>query len=472
MKKIIYKSAILSAALLSFNISYAQLVPTGNDNFYYQVGGGQDIPMPAYLDTNAVHLSAELNIGLGYNCGVFNPALSIMNSLNNIKNSFENISQSIVANATGAIAEFPMYLIARANPTLYDLLNNGLLGAREDLNISTKSCEVMQNQIGTGQNPYTDWGTISMGDDWKYHMSLAQSASQNGWAGDSNSDLNQVKQSVQKDAGKNGIAWVQGVSLHGSKYAGGVSQPIINVIQDTMIAGYNVTLQSGRDMDDTSPPARTSDNDHLVSTWSSPVIAAQWIVNVVGDYKITTYNGGDKGATPGVGLLPQTQTLTQTITQNLTDLVTGASSITISNLQAVSAPRVIINEAVINAIRAETPVMQSILIGKISQQAATAKVIDSALLARQLLQAGSQVPAIYGNQPAQEDINATLKKLDSSINDLLFDVRVNKELVSSTVSSLLENSHSEAVGRSLINPSQSSTPLADGAIPSNAQGGA
>ena len=53
--------------------------------FYYQLGGGSNVPMPAFLDTQAVPLSVGGNVGLGYICGVFNPQLSIENAINGIK---------------------------------------------------------------------------------------------------------------------------------------------------------------------------------------------------------------------------------------------------------------------------------------------------------------------------------------------------------------------------------------------------
>jgi hypothetical protein len=140
------------------------------------LGGGLDIPMPANENTTSIPLNVESNIGLSYNCGVFDPKLSITNSLNDIESSFQNIEQSIVQNATSAIAEFPLNAIARADTNLYNLFNNALLGARKDLEISTISCQVMQNEIGQGKNPYTDWALLSMSNDWKYHMAVANNS--------------------------------------------------------------------------------------------------------------------------------------------------------------------------------------------------------------------------------------------------------------------------------------------------------
>lgn len=85
------------------------------------MGGGQDVPVAAYSGTTSIPLHVDGDVGLGYNCGLFNPKLSITNSLNAVESSFQNVEQSIVQNATAAIAEFPMYAVARADPDLYNL---------------------------------------------------------------------------------------------------------------------------------------------------------------------------------------------------------------------------------------------------------------------------------------------------------------------------------------------------------------
>lgn len=427
----------------------ANLIPSDNHSVYYQIGGGADIPMPAMYETNTVPLSVSGNIGLGYNCGVFNPILSITNSLNNIKSSFQNMSHTVVDNATAAVAEFPMYELARANPTLYDLFNNGLLGAREDLNVSTKSCQVMQNEIASGQNPYTDWGTISIGDDWKYHMSMAGSGAND----ENDNDINQVKDSVQHDNGKNGVSWVQGSRSATGLRAGGEGQPAIEVINDTVIAGYNTLLQNNREPDDTSAPLRSDKNARLVDTWQDPKQAATWITQVVGDVKITTFNQGEKSSTPGVGLLPDNQIDAQTIQDQLTDLVMNHTMITVEHLKAVSSPQVMMSPAIIQALQQQTPVMRTIYIHKLAEQAAAARTIEKAYLARRLLVSGSQVPAIYSNKAAQETIDTSIKRLDQSINSLLQYVTINKTLVSNVASTLLTVTKESALGNASLQAS-------------------
>lgn len=323
MKK--YAKIILLTFITSFlsSTTHADLIPTGNNPLYYKMGGGHSVPVPAYSGASSIPLRADGDVGLGYNCGVFNPQLSITNSLNGIASSFQNIEQGVLANATSAIAEFPMYALSRADPDLYNLLNNGLLGARKDLELSTKSCQVMQSQIAEGKNPYTDWATMSMGNDWKYRMSMAGKSGLRAGANDANNaDINLVSKQVSQDNGDNGIPWVHGANIgRNGAYAGGRNQPAIFVIRDTSVAGYNVILQSGRNYDDDSAPARTDANAHLVDTWSNPKLAADWITTVLGDEKITTFAGGDKQSTPGVGLLANNQQLTTQTTQQLVDLV-------------------------------------------------------------------------------------------------------------------------------------------------------
>jgi integrating conjugative element protein (TIGR03755 family) len=454
---------LIGCFILNFisTAAHADLIPTADSHWYYKLGGGQSVASPAYRGAHTVPLHVEADVGLGYNCGVFNPKLSITNSLNAIQNSFQSIQHSVIEHATSAITELPMYAISRADPALYHLLNNALLGAREDLNVSMKTCQQMQSEISKGQNPYHDWATLSMGDDWQYHMSVAaeDKSSRNS------NDINQVKTAVEQANGDQGVPWVHGV-LTGRKgfYAGGKGQPPILVLHDTAIAGYNVILQMSRDYDDVRAPVRTEDNAHLVDTWTNPGLAAQWISNVLGDEKITTYLSGDKQSSPGVGLLPDNQALTQQLIPKLQTLVQAKQPLSIDRLKEVSAPGVMLNTAVIDAIRQKPPVTQAIVIHKLAQEVATAKVLDKALLARQILQEGSQVPAIHANKAAQTAINQALLRLDQAMNHLLFNAQIRKAFVSETAAQLLQTNTTEQLANASIRSSTTPPFMQQGAL--------
>ena len=88
------------------------------NHFYYQIGGGSDYTLPAAPYATPIDLSVQANLGLGNQCGMYNPAISISNTLNDLADSVNNFTESLIANATGSLAEMPMYFLSLANPTL------------------------------------------------------------------------------------------------------------------------------------------------------------------------------------------------------------------------------------------------------------------------------------------------------------------------------------------------------------------
>lgn len=444
----------MSTILFSAFSFAGNLIPAEDSQFYYRIGGGQDFPMPANLDTTNVNLNVTNDLGLGYNCGSFSPFVSITNTLNDAKNSFESIDKNIVQYATSAISQFAMYELARADPNAFNLLNNNLIGAHNLFSLSIKSCETMQNDVAKGQNPFTDWVTVSMGHNWKTHM--LESAQNN--QDQNKADVNKAKQEIEQDNGDTGVPWV------GNKNAGGLNQPPVFVIHDTAIAGYNVILN--RSETDQSAPAKNDQNVHLVSTWPTPAAAAQWIVNAVGDEKITTCAKCDKGSTPALGLLPANQALAKTVSQNLADLVRGNQSLNEANLEAVSAPGVMVNTDIIRAIQNMSPNQQAIIIGKLGQDVATAQTMDRALLAKRLLKSGSRVPAIYSNHAAQASINRAIAELDHEMQALAFDVDMRRKVVSNTLSDIMQNNQANvAATRATPGVANNAAPvMQDGAI--------
>lgn len=468
----LFKKTILTIVLLMvMAVSCADLIP-GNSAIYYKFGGGDIVPEPPVMNTQTLPLGVSGSIGLGYNCGSFNPIASIVNSLNNMKGSFQDMMGQVIASAKGALMEMPAYLIEKADPSLYQMIQSGIFNGQKDFELSTKSCEMMAAQIDQGQNPYNNWLQASLGDNWKYHMSLANDdspaaqtlLSENLGSSIQKQDVNQAKKEVSKDNGKRGVPWTHGPVLNGSPHAGGKGQPEILLIQDAVIAGYNVLLD--RDYDNKKPPLKTKNNERIVSVFLSPAAAAQWTAKVAGDHLITTYSGGDKKSEPGVGLLGETQTLTNTIKKDLTSLVDGEKKITPDNLRKISSPRVMINQSVILTIRKQiSPIMQMIIIQKLSQEVAAARIIDKANMARELLEIGSQVPSIYANKAAQKGIQSDVKRLKDDINNILFNQRVNKELVSSTVNTILNETARRENRDVRIRPSADTPePLDHGAI--------
>src|SRR6185312_14042540 len=120
----------------------------------------------------SIVLNTDADLGAGYSCGAFNPMTSIKNTFNNFKNSVDNIEQSTITNMQASVAEIPAYILAQADQNLYNMINNTLLGAHNKLDVSTKSCQVVKQEISQGKNPYQDWATIAVNNQWKKHLGL------------------------------------------------------------------------------------------------------------------------------------------------------------------------------------------------------------------------------------------------------------------------------------------------------------
>ena len=108
------------------------------------------------------------------------------------------------------------------------------------------------------------------------------------------------------------------------------------------------------------------------------------------------------------------------------------------NLSAVSADGVMISPQIITAIRGMDSTQQGIVVNKLSQEVATQRVIDVALLARNIVQTGSQVPVVASNKPAQSVLQQSIQTLDNDIQSLSFESKIRKEMTSNTLSTILD----------------------------------
>ena len=445
------------------------LIPGNTGGLYYQLGGGDVTPLPYAPDSDDIDLGVSGTAGLGYNCGQFNPMASIVNGLDGLKGSFEHMEAHVMSNAEGALLELPAWKLSQTFPTLYRLLQDGISNGQFDVGISEKNCQQMSSEISQGKDPYNDWLQASLGDNWKYHMNMSGSQNSN-LLGASVPDIHQASQEVNADNGKSGVQWTHGNNLPNkgdALYAGGQGQPVIHLIGDTVLAGYNALVDKTRLPWDKSTPAPTPANKNLLNAFPSPADAAKWIVNVVGEQEITTYPGGDKTSTPGVGLLSDVQISAADIKKKLVALVTNVNSdLSIKKLQEVSPPRVMINNATIQMLRNQTDgVMQAIYIDKLADEVAVARVIDKAKLALNIMQVGEQVPPINANHAAQNGIALSIKHLKSWIAELRENPKDNQEFVGNTVAALINDEKSKQIATSMTRPSANKAePMVDGAL--------
>lgn len=410
---------LLSGLTVFWSISgYAAQAPTEDSLWYYEIGGAEPVSVPANPSVVSVTLGGSAQLGLGYSCGKFDPVAAVTNTLNNIGTGVDNMVNAMTAAATSAIAALPALILQRANPGLYDLFQNALLKAEETMQLATKSCEQMEAEIAQGKNPYADLITLSKGNDWKVQMGIG------------GNDAVTAKDSVESSNGDNGVPWIGG-------QAGGSGQPVLEFTGDIVQAGYNINMN--RAVTDTSPiPAASS--TRLSEIWISPAEARAWTVDVVGENIVTTCDTCRKDSVPGTGLLPKLYQESVIVTTEIQNLVNGATPPTLANLDTITAPGVAITRQVIEAIR-EMPVSeQSLIMGRLVSEISTARIVEKALFARRLLLSGRQVPEVYATEVAREHADASIAELDKEIENLLFETRVRKEVVSDTVTLLLQRS--------------------------------
>ena len=410
-------TAWLLIGLLGLNSAHAVTKgPTEESFWYYEIGGAAPVSVPANPSVVSMTLGGSAQLGLGYSCGKFDPVAAVTNTLNDIGAGVDNMMNAMTAAASAAIAALPALILQRANPGLYDLFQNALLQAEETMQLATKSCEQMEAEIAKGKNPYADLITLSKGNDWKVQMGIG------------GNDVVTAKTAVEASNGDSGIPWVGG-------QAGGAGQPLLEFTGDIVRAGYNINMNRPITTVGPVPPASAS---RLTEIWATPVDARDWVVDVVGENIVTTCDTCRKESIPGTGLLPKLHQEATAIILELQNLVSGATPLTLVNLDQVTAPGVAITRQVIEAIREMPAAEQPLIMGRLVSEISIARTVEKALYARRLLLSGRQVPEVYATEVAREHADSAITELDKEIENLLFETRVRKEVVSDTITTLLQ----------------------------------
>jgi integrating conjugative element protein (TIGR03755 family) len=423
----------------------ATKAPTEDSLWYYEIGGAEPVSPPANPSVTSVTLGGSAQLGLGYSCGKFDPVAAVTDTLNDIGAGVDNMMDAMTAAASAAIAALPALILQRANPGLYDLFQNALLQAQQTMQLATKSCEQMEAEVAKGKNPYADLITLSKGNDWKLQMGIG------------GNDAVTAKAAVETSNGGNGVPWIGG-------QAGGTGQPVLAFTGDMVQAGYNIQMNRPITAAGPMPPAAET---RLTAIWPTPAEARDWVVDVVGENIVTTCDTCRKDSIPGTGLLPKLNQEAAAVTTEVQNLVNGATPPTLANLETITAPGVAITRQVIEAIREMPATEQSLIIGRLVSEISTARTVEKALYARRLLLSGRQVPEVYATEVAREHADVSIAELDKEIDNLLFETRVRREVVSDTITTLLQRA--AARRQASLNTPQVSPmdprPMSNGRVP-------
>ncbi len=404
---------LVAALLLALAATTATAgeIPSSRSTLYYRLGGGD----PASRAANPHGVPYRLGLSgvarMHYSCGAYDFEVSFQN----LMNQFAQLGTQVTNAVQAGIAALPLYLFQRASPGLYELFQTYAKKAEVAIQIATKSCEEMEAEIKRGEDPYEDFVRVARGESWKQQAGTTR-------------DVVVAKENVAANDGRDGITWI------GGQKAGGAHQEPIRIVFDTVFGGFNVTMgQPPRTSAAVYPPVK------LTQTFAMPRTAAKYAVDVLGDIEGAACDDSDcptPASTSGLGLIHQFELEIPTAQSQIDALFSNAVPAGV-DLKAASAPGVVITRELVDAVRELPAIEQSIVRQRLIQDVALARTVDKAMIIRNLLLTGRMIPEVQ--RAADAKIESKLAELNRHIDDVLFESRIRKAVISETATTLLES---------------------------------
>jgi len=425
MKNKIQIGIVTAACLLSTSAVNAKAVnhsPRLTGAIQYQLGGGYISDAPTKINTVPI---LELGVGWDMNmeCGEFDPKISVSNQLNGITDGFKNMMDNIISSATGAVASLPALAIQRANPGLYDLLQQGILQGKLDFEWAETSCDQMANVLmGEESFPFEKYKLSIKSNEWAQEISAS--------GGDAVAAKRSFDGSGHGDAGAD---WICGTK------SGGSGQQPIRALRDVVQVGYNIMYDRTNSCSTATVGAALGNDTPLWAYWNGPVAASTWATRVIGDIEMRTCDSCKKmRGTPGKGLTYMHREMTDTITSDLQDLVSGATTLSWQNLNRVSAPPgVLINDIIIMSIRKKNAIGQGEMISKLASEVAYARLVEQGRLLTQLLRTGIKEPNVSAFEPAKVVVDDAIAQLQVELTQLDMEMKTRKAIAQNTIRRIL-----------------------------------
>ena len=446
LKATAFAAALVVAALMA--TAQPVQAQTRSSALYYKMGGSSPGGLANYKSTIPIQIGLAADLRLNYSCGKFDIGLSWTTLMNNVRNLGQTFSNALRA----GIASLPMYIFQRAQPGLYQLFQTYSAKADAIIEASLKTCEEMEAQIKAGGNPYEDWVNNAKGETWRAKASLQ-------------GDVVQAKTDINRneEAQRNGVSWIFG----GAK-AGGVGTQPLRPVRDLSVAGYNVTLNrpttSGAG---SGGPAGI----RLTNAFATPETLAEWTTKVLGDQQIYLCEGivncpAATSTSTASGLGPRLDAELDIIRPRLVALVAGTATNNAVALSEIAAPGLAITPQLLQALRTMPPDSQALAMGRLAHELAMQRVIDKALVARNVLQSGLSLPEVTAAGKVSKDMQEKVDRLTQLIEDLMFEHRVRKEMTSNTALTIMEDATQRDSQAARLSRTQrgESTPVEEGRV--------
>lgn len=400
--------------------------------WYYQMGGAEPINQPAWTSYNAVPLNASADISWSYSCGKFSISGSVNKLLQDVRTAADDYLNAMVANAQAAVASLPAIILQRANPTLYDIMQNGLLRAQASANAARLDCKAMEDTImANGGGAGAVWDNFRQAarlSDWKAEASYSRN------------DVVKASQTVESNAGKNGVAWP---ASNGTARAGGDNQPPINLTGDVMRAGFRLAVLSGSPASIASrdPDATPDDVVGLVGLYNwfaTETDAAAYIKRVTGETVITTNETGAKQTQAGYGLREEVRLEAVRVSAELAVVIGQSSPISEAQRDSISKDGTQLSDQLIRSIRDLPALERKLVTVRLANEIALQNQISKALMAIAVYRLGESTPEVSNLAVALTNNERVVLLLKGYIEDLLYEKRIKHELVASTAVEILD----------------------------------
>lgn len=454
------KKLILFTALLPTSLFASGFMPSQSD-YYYQLGGASNLFVPPINKDQTLKIGADIDGRMGFSCSGFNPVVSITNTMQDLKKSAINIPAGVISNLKGSVAGYPLYKLQQAMPALYNVLQNTASSAQNEFTLKVKDCQQVKEALEQNQSPVESMLSVSDSQGW---LDAAKRAKKE------NVDVTETSKSIAQKRDEYGLPWIG----NDKGNAGGKFQRPIKVINDVVIAGYNILLER-KPLDSTTKPYEKTP---MTNAWPTPNDAANWAVKVLGDIHVSSSdNKENHDAKAGMGLSALLQscananTCSQNIAKALWNLVNGSWALTEENLHKVSASNLLITDEIILTIQHLPREEQLLTVSKLSEEIAVQNMLDKALMMRRILQAGLQVQEVQNLKPALNMVRFALKKLDDDIHSLAFENEVRKKMMTDTLTMIMDIRH-QAQGASMPGQDHEQPAVKNGAVYVKEQKGA
>lgn len=419
------KRHIITLSLVALSVHLAAVadnnIPSGyhngsvlSDYIHYSIGGGSAVaPPPIRQSQNAYSLGIGWKANLM--CGNFSINTTVKNQLNGITEGFKDLYSNIIESATGAVASLPAMIIQRANPQLYDILSNGIYQGKIDFNRLKTSCEEMSNQLA----------------DMAMDSKLAQMASLENFKeiAAKEPDAVKAKKQAEQEKGVKGRSWI------GGKMKGGKGQDPIDILKDTVGAGFNMAL--GRGATEKGAIAAAKCDGMLCSQWKSPEDAAQYAQDILGSKTFYTCEEcGSVSSKAGRGLAPLIEKTTIE-KATLLEKMLNAKNVSEEQLTNLSTSTVSVTRGLIEALREDPDA--PVLGARLSQELAISQELEKALVLRRIILTGMKEPNVAKDKEAQEELEKALKQLDAEIQQVKMEMDLQRTISNNTAMTILSN---------------------------------